>query len=97
MKAALKGSFGINRKYSKIRNLIIAFVWSIGDPREPTIYALTHEETLGVAKKMGYTKTKSWKTGSYGTTNPGKKLVSLLAPYKMTPELWWHRITESSA
>ena len=58
MKAALKGSFGINRKYSKIRDLIIAYVWSIGDPREPTIYTLRHDETVVVARNMGYTKTK---------------------------------------
>ena len=96
MKAALSKSFSINRKYSKIRDLIIAFVWSIGEPGEPTIYALTHDETVDVARKMGYTKTPSWKAGSYGTTNPGKKLVSLLDPYRMTPEKWWNKITDST-
>ena len=78
MKVALDKSFSINRKYSKIQDLIIAYVWSLGKPGEPTIYALTHDETVDVAKKMGYTRTPSWKTGSYATTNPSTKLVSLL-------------------
>ncbi len=96
MKAALHGSFSINRKYSKIRDLLIAYVWSLGEAGEPAIYALSHDETVDVAKEMGYTKTNSWKKrGRYGTTNPGKKLVSLLAPYRMTPEKWWDRITEA--
>ena len=95
MKAALHSSFSINRKYSKIRGLLIAYVWSLGEPGEPTIYAITHDETVNVAKEMGYTRTPSWKTESYATTNPSKNLVSLLDPYRMTPEKWRDRITES--
>lgn len=96
LKVALDKSFSINRKYSKIRDLLIAYVWSLGEPGEPKIYALTHDETVNVAKEMGYTKTPSWKTGSYATTNPSTKLVSLLTPYMMTPERWRDRITEST-
>ena len=96
MKVALDKSFSINRKYFKIRDLIIAYVWSLGEPGKPIIFALTHDETVNVAKEMGYTRTPSWKKGTYTTTNPSKKLVSLLDPYRMTPEKWRNKITDST-
>jgi hypothetical protein len=90
MKASSKKAFGVQRKYAKIRDLLIAYVWFLGDPDKSRIYALTYPQAVAVAEKMGYTQTASWRQGGgYTTTRPSPKLVSLLKPYEMTPRGWW--------
>ena len=94
MKAASQRSFGIWKKYLKIHDLILAFVWHLDGSREPETYALTCDEAIAIGEAMGWTKTASWnEKGGYSTTRPGKKLCKLLAPHCMTPELWWAKIT----
>lgn len=95
MKAASKRSFSLNQKYAKFPNLLIAYVWHLALPDDVTTFALSYAEALGVADKMGWTKTPSWQKGSYSNTNPGKKLREFLEPFRMTPERWWERITQS--
>jgi len=93
LKAATKSSFGINRKYERISDLLLTHVWFIGDPTKTVTYCMTYSEAVSVAYEMGYTKTDSWtKKGSYDTTRPSVKLRGLLERYKMTPEKWTGRI-----
>ena len=92
MKASTNQSFKLLTKYSKFRDLIIAYVWNINDEKNCVTYALTYDEAYKICKEMGWTKTLSWKNGGYGTTKPSKKLVSLLKPYQMSPEKWWDKI-----
>jgi hypothetical protein len=94
MKAASSSSFGLNQKYAKFPNLLIAFVWHLDEPTKAVTYALTYREAVAVADAMGYTQTPSWRTGSYDTTRPGKKLQQLLEPYQMIGERWWKRVVE---
>ena len=93
MKAASRRSFGINLKYAKFPNLLIAHVWHLAVPEEVVTFALSYPEAYAVADQMGWTKTESWKKGNYVNTNPGAKLRDLLEPYRMTPDRWWSRIT----
>jgi hypothetical protein len=94
MKAASTQSFGIDRKYAKFPNLLIAFVWNLaGPPDQIATFALSYPEALSVAENMGYTVTESWNRGIYTTTKPSVRLCSLLEPYRMTPARWWERIT----
>ena len=89
MKAASHSSFSINRKFKRVADLIIAYVWHLEDPSQAVTYALTWNETIKVARKMGYTRTDSWKKeDSYATNAPGVELRKLLLPYEMTPEKW---------
>jgi hypothetical protein len=93
MKAASASSFSINRKYERLANLIIAYVWHLEDTNKAVTYALTWKEALEVAKAMDYTKTDSWiKDGAYSTSAPSTKLRRLLLPYEMTPEKWRSKI-----
>jgi hypothetical protein len=56
MKAASTQSFAIDRKYAKFPNLLIAFVWNlVGPPDQIVTFALSYQEALSVADKMGYT------------------------------------------
>jgi hypothetical protein len=41
MKAASTRAFSIDRKYSKIANLILAYVWGLQKPEHAVTYALT--------------------------------------------------------
>lgn len=93
LKAAMKRSFGLSRKYERIHNLLIVYVWHLADEEPRVSYALTYPEALKIAERMGWTTTKSWLEGEhYVTTNPSAKLLSLLEDYRMTPEKWRRKI-----
>ena len=94
MKAATGASFGVWSKYGKFPNLILAFVWYIDDPERTVTYALTHQESVDVATRMGWTSSNSWNNGrgAYSTTNPSSKLQELLEPYRMTRLAWRGKI-----
>lgn len=92
MKAASSRSFSVDKKYAKISNLILAHVWHLGIPDQAVTFALSYSEAVVVAEAMKWTETASWDRGGYCTTNPSKKLLTLLEPYRMTPEKWWERV-----
>ncbi len=57
-------------------------------------YALTQAEGVGVAERMGYTKTESWLVGEqYANTKAAGELLELIRQFRMTPELWRHKVT----
>lgn len=93
MKASLRSGFSVDRKYARIRDLLIAYVWFLDDPARSVVYALTYPQAIKVARRMGYTKTASWRRGTYVNTRPSPQLVSLLRAYKMTPGGWWQTVT----
>jgi hypothetical protein len=84
----------LDKKYSNISNLIIAYVWNVDSKDEAVTYALTYLEAFGIAEELGWTKTPSWAKGNYVTSSPGKKLCELLLPFKMTAEKWCKKIHE---
>ena len=86
--------FSLATKYSRVRNLLIAYVWHLEDLGKAMKFALTYQEVLAIADRLGWTQTESWRQGAYSTTCPGLKIVEPLDPYKMTPEKWWHRVRE---
>jgi hypothetical protein len=96
LKASSKRYFVVDRKYAKFANIILAYVWNLEDPGHALTYALTYPEAACIAKNLGWTKTPSWERGGYSTSHPTKKLVSLLEPYRMSPERWWLKITSLS-
>lgn len=97
MKAASTRAFSIDRKYSKIANLILAYVWGLQKPERAVTYALTYPDAVAVADAMKWTKTDSWAKGQYSTSAPSKKLCELLQPYQMSPEAWWQRIAGNTS
>lgn len=93
LKASMKRSFSINRKYERFHNLLLVYVWNLSNDDHRVSYALTYREALSVANLAGWTKTKSWKEGGYYVnTNPGAALLSLLEPYKMSPQRWHAKV-----
>ncbi|MDO3560705.1 hypothetical protein [Ralstonia pseudosolanacearum] len=96
IKAATQRWFSIDRKYARFPNLLLAFVWGVGQPEMAMIYALTYTESLGVGKAMGWLETKSWKEGGlYTTTAPSEKLLGLLSPYEVRPGEWRSRLSSA--
>lgn len=93
MKAASERSFSLFRKYEKLRDLIIAYVWFVHEPEKTATYALTYDEAYSVADRVGWTKTKSWEREGYSTTRPSTELCKILEQYRMTPERWWLKVT----
>jgi hypothetical protein len=88
IKAARDFSFGIDAKYRKIPNLIMAFVVGVREEAH-AIYAMTYPELLGVADALGWTKTPSWIDGeSYSTRHESKRLSAELARFRATRQSW---------
>lgn len=93
LKASRKQSFSLNRKYERFHNLLLVYVWNLSNDDHRVSYALTYKEALSVATQAGWTKTPSWNNGGkYVNTNPGPKLLSLLEPYRMSPERWHEKV-----
>jgi hypothetical protein len=95
MKASSTCAFGVDRKYERIADLILAYVWHIDNPQAAVTYALSYAEAVGIATEMGWTVTASWQQGRYTTTSPSKRLLALLDPYRMSPGRWWSLIAGS--
>lgn len=94
MKAASRQSFSISKKYAKLCDLILVFVWNLEDPDRAVTYALTHDEAVAIGEAMGWLATDSWTLrGAYNTNNPGARLRGLLEAHRMDPERWREKIT----
>ena len=96
MKASSEASFSIDRKYKRVANLIIAYVWYVHDANTTVTYALTYNEALAIARKCwGRAKgnSASWKRGRYSTSKPSAELRGLLERFKITEGKWWEKVT----
>ena len=94
MKSARERSFGVWRKYRKIQDLIMAFVWHLDDPAKAVTYAVTCVEAEAIARELEWTSTASWnEKGTYSTNSPSVKLCQLLEPHRMSKEAWKAKIT----
>jgi hypothetical protein len=94
LKAASTRAFMLDRKYERISDLIIAYVWHVNDPRETVVYAMTYPEAFEIADRVGWTKTASWRRGGYSTSSPSARIQEELARHQMTPARWAERILE---
>ena len=96
MKASSAASYSIDRKYKRVANLIIAYVWYVHDPNKTVTYALTYKEALVIARKCwprAKGNSTSWKRGGYSTSKPSAELRTLLEPFKITEGQWWEKVT----
>jgi hypothetical protein len=98
MKAFTTEGFTVAQKYTRIADLLLAYVWHVGDTQSAVTYALPYTEALGVADAMGWTETASWREGKvYTTTSPSKRLLGLLEPYRVGPGKWRTLVIGSEA
>ena len=88
LKTATAFSFAVDRKYERIPNLVMAFVMDVREDAH-SIYALTYRDALGIAKKLGWTRTASWRKGRlYRVGHESKRIEELLAPHEMKTDRW---------
>lgn len=89
-------TFSIDRKYKKVKNLILAYVWHVHDANATVTYALEYKDALRIASQCwGRAKgnSASWKRGRYSTSKPSRKLRILLEPFKISEGKWWEKET----
>lgn len=90
MKAFTARGFGIDREYERFADLILAYVWNLGEPTAAATFAMSYPESVAVADAMGWTETASWREGGvYSTTSLSKRLSALLESYRIQPGRWW--------
>lgn len=93
MKAATKQSFLINKKYEKLPDLIMVYVWNVQTYEKSTTYAMTYKNCLKIAIQMGWTQTQSWsKDHKYFIKTPPKRLIDLLSPYLIDSNEKWQKL-----
>ncbi len=98
MKAATTRGIGVDRKYDRFADLILACVWNVGDTALAVTYAMTYLESIIVAESMKWTETNTWRdTGQYMSSSPSQQLVALLEPFKMIQGRWWNLVAGPSA
>lgn len=88
LKAASSRAFGVDRKYERSPDLIIAYVWCVNEAARAETYAMTYREAAALAKALGWTETASWGRGGYVTTKPSRKILEMLEPYRTSPKRW---------
>jgi hypothetical protein len=92
MKAFTVSGFSVAQKYTKIANLLLAYVWYVGytdnNPGKRVTSGLPYTEAVEVAEAMGWTETESWRKGQYTSTSPSKDLLKLLEPHRVVPGRW---------
>jgi hypothetical protein len=90
MKAFSGGGFSVAQKHARIVDLVVAYVWHLGDGQPPVDYAMPYADAVRVAQAMGWTRTRSWKEGkAYTSTHPSERLLGLLEAHRMGPGKWW--------
>jgi hypothetical protein len=93
LKARWEQAFMLERKYERFPDLLYAFVFNLADQTQTVVYAFSVTEGLAIAEEMGWTKTASWARGAYSVTKPGRRLMGLLEPFRMTRDRWWRVVT----
>ena len=102
IKAASERSFGLDPKYKRFPRLLLVQIWHVTESHKTQAFAMTYAEAFRIARKMGWTKTDSWKTGaksgrrgySVHSISEDGKLCRLLEPYKMRPKRWKPKVIE---
>lgn len=92
MKAFTTSGFGVNKKYEKISNLLLAFVWGIQEPKQSATFVMTYPEAIRIADSLGWTATESWRKGAYVTTQPSRRVLDSLDSFRATPAVWRKRV-----
>ena len=88
IKAASERSFGLDPKYKRFPRLLLVQIWHVTESHKTQAFAMTYAEAFRIARKMGWTKTDSWKTGaksgrrgySVHSVSEDGKLCRLLEP-----------------
>jgi hypothetical protein len=93
MKASSNTGFGLDAKYARFPNLVIAYVWHVDSSAAEITFAMSYGEALGIADAMGWTQTSSWLVGKkYSNSGPGAKLRDLMEPFRMDSAAWRNRV-----
>jgi len=89
MKAFSAAGFSVAAKYSRISDLLMAYVWHVNERSSAVTYALTYADAVKIGETMGWTETSSWKDGgAYSTTKPSERLKTQIEPFRVIPGRW---------
>jgi hypothetical protein len=87
LKANQEARFGVDKKYEKIRNLLMVYAWKVST-QEPELYALSYQEVVEQLESRNHTKSPSWiKHGGY-SLKVNDAWRERLRQFRMRPEDW---------
>lgn len=89
MKVATGAGFSVQRKYDRIPNLVMVYIWNARSADQVEFYAMSFRDARRIAGILGWTKTASWrKGGGYTTTRPSRRVKEAIAQHRMSPGRW---------
>jgi hypothetical protein len=93
LKTSIHEVFSLYKKESKVKRLLVTYVWHAKEPEASEVYALTYNEALQIVKRKPYFSSRSWiDEGGYSVTHAGAELKEMLKEYRMTPKKWRQRL-----
>ena len=98
LKVSTGRRFSLDKKYARIANLLLVYVWDVLDSVQSRTYALTYAEACDILARKGFDQTDSWKgkRGEYSISPPGKELLKMMEPFLMEPDGWHKRIVSAA-
>jgi hypothetical protein len=96
MKVATGASFSVHRKYERLDQLLMVYVWNASAGANADFYAMRWTTARDIAEQLGWTRTESWtrqsrgnpERGGYGTTKPSAKVRAAIEEHRMGPGKW---------
>lgn len=101
MKVATRASFSVHRKYERLDQLVMVYVWNAGRGADADFYAMSWATAREIADRLGWTSTESWtrdrrgnpERGGYGTTRPSGRVRQEIETHLMGPGKWADLVT----
>jgi hypothetical protein len=96
MKVATGAAFSVHRKYERLDQLVMVYVWNAGRGADADFYAMPWTTAKKIAERLGWTTTESWTReqrgnpdrGGYATTKPSARVREELEAHRMGPGRW---------
>lgn len=95
IKAAKDTRWGLHKKYARILDLLIVYIWHVTHSNEVEIFCMNYEEAEELIIRHKYAESDTWKKplGHYDTVvGKSSELRKSLEPFLMTPKRWRERL-----
>ena len=101
LKVSSNKYFGVWPRYAKFLKLVLVFIWDVST-QQPRFFALTHDQSVAIAEKMGWTETRSYRgetkrpAPGFDTNAPSVALQQELEQYEVKEAADWKRLFSGS-
>lgn len=92
LKCASTTAWGLKKKYARIRDLHLVYVWHVAAGSDPEFHCMRYEDAEQVLVERNYAREYWQEHGSYAVNGVGGDLRESLAKFKVKPGEWRKRL-----